>query len=223
MERGRRLFPDVPWLLGHEIRARAARGDYQRAGALLESRLSMPAGPGPTAAYLIMMEDAAREFAAHGHADYADSLRQRAIQAYLAQPTPLPVAFGSRADAARVYFGAGRWREAHELFTAVLQGAPGSIEAKGYMGVIAARRGDSTEARRMSDELAALDRPFLNGEQTRWRARIAAALGEPAAAVRLLQTAIQEGTALGVWLHVDPTFSLLREDPQFQEILRPKG
>jgi len=55
------------------------------------------------------------------------------------------------------------------------------------------------------------------------RATIAAQLGQSTEAIRLLQQAISRGFHNFDHLHVDLNLDSLRDDPEFQEILRPKG
>jgi predicted Zn-dependent protease len=68
---------------------------------------------------------------------------------------------------------------------------PDSPEYLGYLGALAARRGDRPEAKRVSDSLASMKVPYLRGAHTYWRARIAATLGEPERAVALLRKCFQ--------------------------------
>jgi hypothetical protein len=71
--------------------------------------------------------------------------------------------------------------------------------------------------------LAETDQPYLHGSNTRWRAAIAAALGDRAGAVRLLQQAIDEGVVHDIWQHRDSQWESLRDYRPWQELLRPKG
>jgi hypothetical protein len=77
--------------------------------------------------------------------------------------------------------------------------------------------------RKVSANLAGMDAPYLNGSNTHWRARIAALLGEPEEAVRLLQQSYAEGYFLWTQTHTEPDFATLREHPAFRALVRPKG
>ncbi len=90
-------------------------------------------------------------------------------------------------------------------------------------GVTAARIGDRTTADKMSKQLASVDAPFTMGGPSFARAAIAAQLGERDEAIRLLQQAITLGFHDHDRLHVDISFDPIRNDPEFQEIMRPKG
>ncbi len=80
-------------------------------------------------------------------------------------------------------------------------------------------------AQQLSGELAALaeDRKYLFGSHTQWRARIAAVLGEPEGAVRLLRQANREGVPYGVWIHTDVACESVRDDRSFRREVKPKG
>ena len=75
------------------------------------------------------------------------------------------------------------------------------------------RRGDKEEALRISKELKDIERPYLFGEHTYWRACIAL----------LLRESFAQGKEYGVFLHRDMDLEPLRNYKPFQELLRPKG
>ena len=87
----------------------------------------------------------------------------------------------------------------------------------------AARVGDRKDALEMSRRLAEVDEPFTMGQPSYLRASIAAQLGERDEAIRLLQQAVSRGFSRWGSFHVDTAFEPLRDDPEFQEIIRPKG
>jgi len=86
-----------------------------------------------------------------------------------------------------------------------------------------ARRGDREGAMKISDELAAIDRRFLFGRHTYWRACIAAHLGEKERAVALLRESFSQGRSYRVGLHRDINLEPLWDYQPFKELLRPKG
>ena len=75
----------------------------------------------------------------------------------------------------------------------------------------------------MAGRLAGVDEPYLYGKPSFFRACIAARLGDTEDALRLLKKALSEGHEYGIDLHRDWDLRPLWEDPEFQEILRPKG
>jgi hypothetical protein len=100
---------------------------------------------------------------------------------------------------------------------------PDNVDYKGYLGVVHARLGNVDEASSISDELGALDQPYLLGSNTLWRARIVAVLGDGEQAFELLRQAFAQGINYGLWLHRDIDFESLRDYQPFQELMRPKG
>jgi hypothetical protein len=116
-----------------------------------------------------------------------------------------------------------QWEEARDEFVQLMTENPDNLSYNGYLGVASARLGDVDAASRISDELAALDRPYLRGSNTRWRARIAAVLGNGQQSVELLRQSFNEGSAYAIDLHRNMDYESLRDYPAFQEFLRPKG
>ena len=70
--------------------------------------------------------------------------------------------------------------------------------------------------------LEQLDLPFLRGAHTRWRAAIAAALGDRENAVRLLEQAYLEGMVLGIRHRQDPEWRSLQDYPPYLELMGPE-
>ncbi len=93
----------------------------------------------------------------------------------------------------------------------------------GQLGTLAARQGNRAEAERISAMLEALERPYLFGEHTYWRARIAALLGEREEAFALLRAAYAQGYKWWLPMHNEPDLESLRDYSPFRELLRPKG
>jgi hypothetical protein len=108
-------------------------------------------------------------------------------------------------------------------FLGVLPGAsPDEVDCRGFVGVLAARRGDRAAALAADRALATLHGPYVHGRHTYWRARIAALLGERERALALLREALQEGQMYPA-LHGAADLAPLRDLPAFQELIRPKG
>ena len=104
---------------------------------------------------------------------------------------------------------------------------PNSITAIGRLGVIAAAEGRQDGAVAFDRELAGIDRPYVGGLPTFWRAKIAAALGEREDAVSLFRQAIGEGLSFfsATWgnpFHADIDLEPLRGYASFDEILKPE-
>jgi hypothetical protein len=108
-------------------------------------------------------------------------------------------------------------------FLGVLPGAsPDEVDCRGFVGVLAARRGDRAAALAADRALATPHRPYLHGRHTYWRARIAALLGDHERAVALLRESLREGQMYPA-LHGAIDLAPLRDLPTFRELIRPKG
>ena len=128
---------------------------------------------------------------------------------------PAQVAIG------RSLYLAGRWEEAERSFERLAASDTARVEYLGYLGVLAAQQNAVPAAMAISDRLGRLDRRYLWGEHTVWRARIAALLGDRVAAVALLRRAAGEGYRFAWNHHADPDLESLRDYPPFQTLTRP--
>jgi len=99
---------------------------------------------------------------------------------------------------------------------------PDQLTPLGFLGVVAAREGNRTEALRLDRTLEAMSPRYLYGRHTMWRARIHAVLGERDPAVALVQEAFAQGYPRGGVMHLYPSLWSLRDYPPYQELLTPK-
>jgi tetratricopeptide (TPR) repeat protein len=218
---GRQRHPDEVDALVYEVRALAALGRVEEVKDVLEEVLALP--PDATWGHAEPAAEAGREYRAHGHSQASRGVFDLAIDRLRVHtPDTSRVAEHQYAVGSTLY-SAERWREAHELFVELAERSPHDIRIQGYLGVLQARLGNREAALQIGDELAALQLPFGRGENTLWRSRIAAVLGDRQQAVELLRSAINQGTYYGIWLHRDSDLEHLRDYPPFQEFLRPKG
>lgn len=169
------------------------------------------------------MRLAAEELRAHGHLEAARAALESSIAWYASRPSTEPQSQGIRSGHARALYLLGRMDEANGLYEALRKEFPESVEYQGAVGTIAARLGRREDARRVAQELRDLDRPYLRGIHTLWRARIASLLGERETPLNLLREAFAQGQPFGLALHTDDSFESLRSDPGFRELLEPKG
>jgi serine/threonine-protein kinase len=213
--RARRLYPDssVPLLL--ELRALAALGARRELLALVGKTVAPAVGSDPAMEPVLL--DAARELRAHGGPEAARELVELALRAPAAEASDSPRGADTRRGAA--LYLAGRWDEASRVFERALAADPRDVHALGYLGTIAARRGDQPAARDYLRRLEQLDTPYLRGANTYWQADIAALLGDRSAALRLLRQAFQQGQAIAFKAHSDPDLELLRQDPEFARLV----
>ena len=217
--RAREFLPRSLTQLRNETRAAAALGNVDLVEELLDEAVILQLGGSPGLSLLL----AAQVYRANGHADPARATIERAIDWYERHP---PDEAGQRTHRYRyaiVLYEAERWSEAREIFAQVHSELPQSLSSLGYLGTSTARLGERADALRISAQLEAIDRPYLWGAHTWWRAYIAAVLGDRDVAVELLREAHAQGRSYSVLLHRDIDFESLRDFPPFQEFLRPKG
>jgi len=212
---GREYHPDArnAWgLLEAEIRARAALGQLREVEALLEEVGREGIDPVAT----ITM--ASGEFRAHGHLEASWAMAEKGLETLSARPPEVAEMESHRFDMVNLLERLERWEEAYAVSSELSREHPDDAECLGFLGVFAALTGREEEARRISDELAAMQGPYDRRTTQRRRARIAAVLGEKERAVELLREA-----SFAPEYHFDQALELLRGYPQFDEFMRPKG
>jgi len=224
--RGREQYAGLRYML-FEVRALAALGRFEQLNERLDESLNMMAGwssgwtPGD------IMLAAGAELRAHGYASDARRVVDRAVAWHEVRPQDEAATADHRYDYARSLYQSERWDEADQLFRELSTEFPTSVTYKGYLGVIAARHGDLQDAHEIDEQLAAVDRPYLNGFHTYWRSRIAAVLEDRESAVRLLREAVAAGSPYfrnsQYRIHSVIDFESLSDYPPYQELVRPKG
>jgi tetratricopeptide (TPR) repeat protein len=170
------------------------------------------------------------ELRAHGFREEAQALAERTVAWF---ESGAGLSAGTRCDPCEAYafMAAERYEKARDIFQELLDENP---EIRGWtaaLGVCAAHLGDRATALEMDTMLVELGEnigptgvPYgFRGSMEIGRAGIAAQLGDQDHAIHLIQQAIAAGYNDYMWIHVDPAFEPLRDDPEFQEILRPKG
>ncbi|MGD2122958.1 MAG: serine/threonine-protein kinase [Gemmatimonadota bacterium] len=207
--------------LGLEARALAALGRIEELDEVVDQVLAAPRGPGENPGTVLEM--VAEELRAHGHREEGSRVVGEALAWLDAEPEEFRGTPEARELRGRLLCLLQDWVEAGALFEELSGEGLESSTILGLRGMVAARLGDAVAAADFSRRLAALEEPFRLGQNTLWRARIEAALGNPEEAMALLRRASSEGVGFGVWLHRDPGLEPLADYPPFQEFLRPKG
>ena len=235
--RGRVQHPEEIGVLAAEMYALAALGMVDELnGRLDEAEAMMPKLEGRAVPPMWQFTEMARELRAHRHDDASRAALDRVRSWDEGRTEDESTTVAHRAHMAMVSYLAERWDEAQQRFQLLSAEFPSDVNYRGYLGVLAARRDDAQAARGISDWLGNVDRPYLYGNNTVWRARIAALLGQPDEAVALLRSAFDEGLAFYgtspflwisrtdvAWLHREMDFESLRDHPEFAELLRPGG
>jgi tetratricopeptide (TPR) repeat protein len=220
---GRTRLPGSLWTQQYEGVALAALGRTDEIRRLMDEVLATAPQPQVTPASVLSY--IGQELRAHGHGPAAADVASRALAWSDAQPAKLRATPAARALRVRLLSLREQWADAAAIAALASEGrGPGDVaDQLGMRGVLAARRGQPDSARAIAEQLERLRLPYLNGRHTRWRARIAALLGEKDAAVALLQQAYREGVGFGIWLHADMDLESLRGYAPFRELLRAKG
>jgi len=211
-------FPGVMQLYSDRAAALAALGRNDELGALIRHMLTLRPEAGTAG---MVLRITALELGAHGHPREALEMARRAVTWYRSRPPE--EAPRLRPWLARALMLAGKNREALSTAREVLEAAPEDPGALGTVGVLAARTGDRPLAEAMDRRLATLESDCGPQDATFERARIAAQLGTSRRALDLLREAFAQGYAFNIGIHRDPALEGLRGDPEFQELLRPRG
>ncbi len=219
-KQGKKYFPKDLRFARIEARALAARGRIEEVGKVIEGSLEVDTTRGTPGG--VMME-AARELYAHGYREASREFAARAIGWAESRPEAERTTETHQVFYAEALYFAGRLDEAGRIFESLAAEHPENINFLGYLGTLAARRGDREVAMRIFEKLGKLERPFLLGDNLWWQARIASLLGDKERAVALLGEAFNQGFTYGVDLHREIDLESLWDYPPFKELLRPKG
>ena len=235
------------YLRAFEARALAALGRVGELEALIAAIEAQTPGtrfsPGMvrgTPGYVMLA--AAEELRVHGQREAAIRMANRAVDWHRSRAGDETQSEETRSGLAEALYRAERWTEAKAV-TVALAKRPTDIHQDiyytyqdiyytGRLGALAARMGQTAEARRIADDLRKRKGRWLNGRHTFRAARILALLGEKDAVVRLLADAVSQGAgltevpdALGyghLFSHCMDLESLRGYAP-FEELIKPKG
>lgn len=212
---GRERFPESLEMIRTEIRARAARRQFDGVTQLMDESLTLTKGSSPAELAWI----AAQELAAHGQPDEAAVARLRALRWLELRETLAPKETMLRA---RLLLESGHADSAQCLLATLP--SEGGLEWSGLTGLVAAARGDTATAHERIAELEAMDDvPYLSGRQLLLASGIRATLGQPDLAMETLRRALAAGLPFGVELHALPMLRPLAERRDFRVLLRPRG
>ncbi|MFH1176511.1 MAG: serine/threonine-protein kinase [Acidobacteriota bacterium] len=203
-----------------EVSALAALGRLDELRRALEEIAAAQMNRGTAADAMIF---AAGELRAHGRREESLRLAERVVTWYRGRPAKEMATEEFRRGLAMALFWAERWEDSRALFESLVAGGSSRVGDAGMVGITAARAGDRAAALKVAGDLERLDRKWLFGEETWYRACIAASLGDKEKAMELLREAFAQGQAYGTSLHTSLGLELLHGYPPFEEFLRPKG
>jgi tetratricopeptide (TPR) repeat protein len=161
----------------------------------------------------------------HGYKRESIEMASREVEWRTARVEGKSVAddFDGYSSLASALYSAERWDEAREIFKELGSLDPANPDTKGYLGVLAARRGDTREAERILEELRQSRRPYSFGQDVYWAACIAAQLGERERAVELLRASFAQGLPMAPGPLWDMDLEPLHGYKPYEDLMRPKG
>jgi tetratricopeptide (TPR) repeat protein len=219
-QREQKMNPESWGSLSHELEALSAMGKIDEINQVIEESYEFPPSqswnPGD------LMRLAGMGLRAYGYLEDSSQILHRALLWYEAQPQDVKKTRSHRYDVARILYHLEKWWEAQEIFKDLYDENPDYLPNFGYLGTIAARMGNEEEALRISEELKNIDRPYLHGENTYWRSRIAALLGEKEQAIELIRDSLLQGQTYNI-LYWNMDYECLEDYPPYIEIKKPKG
>jgi hypothetical protein len=233
------VFPEELPCRAEEARALAALGRMDELEAMLHEATTVAAQADSTATMGSWVPGdvfavAVRELRAHGYRQESLAIAERLVDWSTGFGQTEDLSIQHRDSVASALYLAERWSEAEEIYRTLGSDEVNRVdnwddlfrmEFRGMLGVTAARNGNRAAALKISDELARVE-GYPLGRHTRFRASIAAILGEKQQALDLLRQAIAQGRTLhNPWggIHDNPDFEALWDDPEFKELMRPKG
>jgi tetratricopeptide (TPR) repeat protein/predicted Ser/Thr protein kinase len=222
IRRARKYYPDALTPMAIEARALAALGRIEEVKKVVDESLLSRSSVGTGTAGRVMLA-AAREMRLRGYQEAFKDMAGRAVEWHRERAAGQAAAEQQRSALAAALYVFERWEEAGALIEKLRSEKPDNIDYLGYGGAIAARSGQKEAALKISEELKGIDRPFIYGAQTYWRARIAALLGMKDEAVGLLRQSFAQGNGYGVLIIQEADLDPLRDFAPFRELMKPKG
>jgi tetratricopeptide (TPR) repeat protein/predicted Ser/Thr protein kinase len=215
--KARSVIPNSPATMSYEVRALCAMGREAEVWKRVDESRTL-GNSAETGSLLVMC---VRELRRHGYPEAAQKAVGKAIEWYTSRPDSEQQLPWRQSALANAYYVAGRYAEAREIYKALLQKSSDNMNYQGHIGTIAARTGDTSEARRIDTILKNMNRPYLFGQHTYWRACIAALLGQKDDAVSLLRDAFGQGQQCER-VHADIDFESVWDYPPFKELVKSK-
>jgi tetratricopeptide (TPR) repeat protein len=155
---------------------------------------------------------AARLAKVNGRTDLMDFFARRALDLYKEK---------SNRTAARCYSLIGELEKARNIYVQEMIRRPDHKALIGELGVIYAREGNTLKADEMINRLTEMKTEYDFGETPYLQGRIKANMGDPEAAIRLLQQALDGGIGFRVatTFQQDPDLLVLNKEPEYIRLL----
>ena len=218
--RSRKQYPDNLEILSYEAWPLAALGRTKELQKLFEESKTLPPQEGYSPGNIMLW--AGRELRAHGFKEDSIRVLNQALQWFEARSEQEKASPTNRFDQAVTLYVLRKWAEAAQLFERLHIDVPDKVDYLGYLGGVAVQMGNKEEALKISKQLEEDQRPYLFGNPTFLRARIAALLGDKEGAVNLIRQATKEGYDYSS-LHPCEDFESLADYPPYIQLMKPKG
>ena len=218
-------FPTHHDLLVAEARALTALGDEMGFEEVVARVLSTPTGLTPAN----LLIEAAATARAHGRSDQARELARRALTVLddRADPNEAFVEGWLRAQALVLADELDRAQMVLETLRSMKDGGTAfqSLGVEGWLGSVAARRGDLVTAHAVDNDLAGIDGSGRRRWPSHYRAAIAAWLGHRDQAMDLLSQSRAEGWGSFYYFHDihRVLFEPLEGMDEYEALLHPEG
>jgi tetratricopeptide (TPR) repeat protein len=222
---GQEVFPTHHDLLVAEARALIVLGDEMGFEEVVAMTLSTPTGLTPAN----LLIEAAATARAHGRPDQARELARQALTVLddRADPNQIFVEGWLRAQSLVLAGELDRAQAVLETIRSMEDGGTAfqSLGVEGWLGAVAARRGDIVTAHAVDNALAGIDGPGLRGWPAHYRAAIAAWLGHRDQALELLSQSQAEGWGSFYYFHDmhRALFEPLEGMDEYEALLHPEG
>ncbi len=165
----------------------------------------------------------ALELYVHGHKPEAQAMAARAVEWFESNLHP-ESALNLHLQYALALMFTGHLEVAQVLLEELSAANTNNPFIPKYLGICAVRLGNREAALDIASRMEEAEKEAENdGAWMYGRAVIAAQLGETRKALLLLQGLVSRGFSDYAFMHSDPYLEPLWDDPEFQEILRPKG
>jgi serine/threonine-protein kinase len=201
-----RLFPDRRVALVLEVRALAAVRDTAAIDSVLERGMSRP--PSTYWSQGAAMVVAGEELLAHGYPASAGRYLERAIRWCREQLALDPARRVHRDWLGTALYDVGRWREAHEVFTALAKDYPERRGYRAWTALTTARTSGTDLSDRFTNSA-----PWARSADLFTRGRIAAARRDRERARLLFSEAVGLGIQGLPWFHASAARDLLELGP----------
>ena len=165
----------------------------------------------------------AEELRAHEFEETAMETLARALAWYRAQPADAMLDRSRRLDVAWAFYYAREWQAAEAIIRSLVEEDPDNFVYLGFLGTVAARRGDQATARQILARFDTLRTtlPMPHTSVGYWQSKISVLLGDEERALTLLAESIGPQGRQG--FHAEFEFERIWKTKAFRDFIRPKG